>query len=105
MLGVTDQADLELTSGDVRKSDGASETLVLLGIVVLETNLEFNGLSELSLLLILEDCLESLSDLGVCNVLAHSFSSLGVTLKNIFNTNNLSWISYIPIRNHQSSFI
>ena len=60
MLGVTDQADLELTSGDVRKSDGASETLVLLGIVVLETNLEFNGLSELSLLLILEDCLNHL---------------------------------------------
>jgi hypothetical protein len=84
MLGITDKADLEAGSGDVGKSDGSSETLILLGIVVLEADLEFNGLSELSLLLILEDGSEALRNLGVSNVLAHSFSSLGETLKKIY---------------------
>ena len=42
MLGVSDQADLEAWSGDVGETDGSSETLVLLGIVVLEADLKFN---------------------------------------------------------------
>ena len=42
MLGVSDQADLEAGSGDVGEADGSSETLVLLGIVVLEADLELN---------------------------------------------------------------
>lgn len=45
--------------GHSQSPDGSAETLVLLGIVVLETDLELNGLAELALLL-----LRSLDDLG-----------------------------------------
>lgn len=90
VLGITDEADLEALSWNVGKADGSSETLVLLGIVVLEADLEFDCLSELSFLLLvgvasLENVLESFSDLLVSNVLAHFF--LRYTL--IFNSNNL----------------
>lgn len=81
VLGITDQADLEGRSGDVGEADGTSETLILLGVVVLKTNLEFDGLDELSGLLVLENSGEALSNLGVSNVLAHT--SLGVTQKYI----------------------
>jgi hypothetical protein len=79
VLGITDQANLEAWSGDVGETDGSSETLILLGVVVLKTDLELNGLGELSLLLVLEDGGEALSNLGVSNALAHS--SLGFTLE------------------------
>ena len=80
MLGVSDQADLEAGSGDVGQAHGPSETLVLLGVVVLETDLELNRLGELSLLLSGQDGGEAFSDLGLRDVLAHT-SSLGVTLE------------------------
>jgi hypothetical protein len=81
VLGITDQADLKLRSGDVGETDGTSETLILLGVVVLEANLELDGLDELSSLLVLENSGEGLSNLGVSYILAHS--SLGVTQKYI----------------------
>ena len=39
------------TSGMVNALDGARETLVALGVVVLETDLELDGLDEVALLL------------------------------------------------------
>lgn len=50
VLFISDDADLKVGAGVVGKSDGSDETLVLLGIVVLEANLEFDGLGELALL-------------------------------------------------------
>jgi len=48
MLLIGNQADLEVWSWDVWQSDGGGEPLVLLWIVVLESNLQLNGLLELS---------------------------------------------------------
>ena len=48
---VTNDADRELGAGDVRKNDGTRETLLFVGVVVLETDLELNGLKEVALLL------------------------------------------------------
>ena len=48
VLLIGDHADLEVGAGDVGKSDGSDETLILLGIVVLEAELDLNGLSELA---------------------------------------------------------
>ena len=77
MLGVSNEADHELRSGDVGKSDGTSESLILLGVVVLESDLELNGLDELSLLLlVLEDSLEAFSDLGLGKVLSQHIDPL-----------------------------
>ena len=42
VLGVSDQADLKAGSGDVGQADGAGETLVLLGVVVLEADLKLH---------------------------------------------------------------
>lgn len=47
---VTDDADGELGAGDVREDNGSGETLLLVGIVVLEANLELDGLEEVALL-------------------------------------------------------
>ncbi|GMT00836.1 hypothetical protein PENTCL1PPCAC_23010, partial [Pristionchus entomophagus] len=60
MLLISEHADLHLGLGDVLQSDGSAETLVLLGIVVLETDLELHSLTELALLLLRS--LEDLSD-------------------------------------------
>jgi hypothetical protein len=65
MLGVSNEADLELLSGDVGESDGTGESLIFLGVVVLETNLEFDGFHELSLLLVLDNCVDALGDHGL----------------------------------------
>ena len=48
MLLIGNQANLEIWSWDVWESDGGSESLILLWVVVLEGNLQFNGLLELS---------------------------------------------------------
>jgi hypothetical protein len=40
---VTEDADLHVRSGNRRQLDSARETLVTLGIIVLETNLELDG--------------------------------------------------------------
>merc|ERR1719158_2215201 len=50
MLLITEHANLELRAGDVLQLDGARETLVLLGIVVLEADLEVHSLHEVPLL-------------------------------------------------------
>lgn len=72
VLSVSDKADLELGSGNVGESDGTSETLILLGVVVLEADLELDGLHELSLLLIGEDLVDGLSDLGLGELGRHT---------------------------------
>ena len=93
MLGIGDEADLELGSWDVGKSDGTSESLILLWVVVLETDLEFDGFNEFSLLLVLEDVADSLRDL--------TLSELAHDLINILNTNILIYVSFIfKILNH-----
>lgn len=51
---------------DGRQTDGTGETLVTLGVVVLQTDLKLDGLEEVSLLLILR-VVEQLLD-----ILAHS---------------------------------
>jgi hypothetical protein len=52
MESITENTDGHVGTSDVRKLDGTRETLITLGIVVLQTDLEFNGFSELSLLLL-----------------------------------------------------
>ena len=51
MLCITKHANLHLGTGNVRQLDRTTETLVLLRIIVLQPNLELNGLSELTVLL------------------------------------------------------
>ena len=46
MFLISNNADLELGTGVERKTDGTDESLVLLGIVILKTNLEFDSFSE-----------------------------------------------------------
>jgi len=50
MLLIPQNANGELGPGDVTKLDGTGETLFLLGIVVLQINLKFDGLEELPVL-------------------------------------------------------
>ena len=52
MLGVTEHADPHLGARDVGQLDGAAETLVLLRVVVLEADLELDGLGVLPVLLL-----------------------------------------------------
>jgi len=49
---ITENADGHLGTGNIGKLDGTRETLVTLGIVVLETNLELDGLDKVTLLLL-----------------------------------------------------
>lgn len=58
--------DAHARAGDGRQLDGARETLVTLGVIVLQTDLELNGLEEVTLLLV-ERVVEKLLD-----ILAHS---------------------------------
>jgi hypothetical protein len=58
--------DGHVGTGDGGQLDGARETLVTLGVVVLQTDLKLDGLEEVTLLL-LERVLEQLLD-----ILAHS---------------------------------
>jgi len=50
VLGITEDAQFEVGARAVRELDGTGETLVLLGVVVLETDLELDGLGEVTLL-------------------------------------------------------
>jgi len=52
VLRITEDAKLQLGAGNGGELDSAVETLVLLGIIVLETNLELDGLGELAALLL-----------------------------------------------------
>ena len=49
---VTENADGHVRAGNAGQLDGARETLVTLGIVVLQADLELDGLQEVTLLLI-----------------------------------------------------
>ena len=49
--GICENADGHARAGDMGELDGARETLVALGVVVLETNLELDGLDKVALLL------------------------------------------------------
>jgi hypothetical protein len=49
---VTENADGHVGARDTGKLDGAGETLVTLGVVVLEADLELDGLEEVALLLL-----------------------------------------------------
>jgi len=48
MLDITEDTNLHLRAGAVGKLHSATETLILLGIVVFQSNLELDGLSELA---------------------------------------------------------
>eukprot|EP00349_Pseudokeronopsis_sp_Brazil_P008614 CAMPEP_0202965884 /NCGR_PEP_ID=MMETSP1396-20130829/10028_1 /ASSEMBLY_ACC=CAM_ASM_000872 /TAXON_ID= /ORGANISM="Pseudokeronopsis sp., Strain Brazil" /LENGTH=203 /DNA_ID=CAMNT_0049689073 /DNA_START=89 /DNA_END=699 /DNA_ORIENTATION=+ len=63
VLGVSNEADAHLWSWNVWQADSSSETLVLLGIVVLETDLQFDGLLELALLAVLQNVFDTLGHL------------------------------------------
>lgn len=65
-VGKVDVPDGHVGAGNGGKLDGARETLVTLGVVVLQTDLKLDGLEEVSLLLILR-VVEQLLD-----ILAHS---------------------------------
>ena len=64
MLLIGDEANLEVGSSIVGKSDGTDETLILLGIVILKTELELNGLDEFTFLLSDSHVLDSFENLG-----------------------------------------
>ena len=68
---LAEHAELELRAGDGGEGHGAVETLVLLGIVVLEADLELDGLGELTGLGLglLEDEVDAVAD-GVGGELA-----------------------------------
>ena len=52
VLGVAEDAHLELRARNRRQLDGTVETLILLWIIVLQTDLKFNGLDKLARLLL-----------------------------------------------------
>jgi len=60
---VTENADAHTRAGNNGQTDGSRETLVTLGIIVLEADLEFDGFEEVSLLG-LERVFEKLLDVG-----------------------------------------
>jgi len=51
VLSITKHANLHLRARDVRQLNRTTETLVLLRVIVLETNLQLNGFNKLALLL------------------------------------------------------
>jgi hypothetical protein len=69
---ITEDADCHLGTGDVGELNSSRETLVTLGIVVLETDLELDGLDEITLLLLGlgEDGADGFSDGGNANLTA-----------------------------------
>jgi len=87
--GITENANRHLGAGDVGETNGARETLVTLGIVVLKTNLELDGLDEVTLLLLgLElDGLDALADGRNLNFAAH-FDELMVSKGAAFSCSN-----------------
>jgi hypothetical protein len=71
VLGVTEHADVHARAGGVGQTNGATETLVALRIVLLQTNLKFNGLDELPLLLTLDDLLDRFTHGFVVQLAGH----------------------------------
>jgi len=78
MVLIAEDAHAELGARNVTELDGAGETLVLLGIVVLEADLEFDSLQKLTLLAgllgNLEDLLHALVQSLLRNFGSHVFS-------------------------------
>jgi hypothetical protein len=64
VLGISEDAHLHVGPRDTGKLDGSTETLVLLGIVLLQTDLELHGLTELSPLGLIGPRLEDLDGLA-----------------------------------------
>jgi len=78
VLEVGDEADVHTGAAEVGEAEGAGEALVLGGVVVLQVDLEVDGLGELALLAVVEDSvdggLESVGgDLGHVFVLLKEF--------------------------------
>jgi hypothetical protein len=95
VLGITKHAHLHLWTRDARQLNRATETLVLLLIIILQTNLKLNSLSELPILL------------GILNYLGDDIlENLGLQLTAIINGQNLlgrdnlsGWEQYSRIPN------
>jgi len=68
VLLIGNDADLEVWSWDVRKSNGTDESLILLWIVILKSNLELDSLLELSLLGLFSHILDAFNNKGVGNL-------------------------------------
>jgi len=68
VLLIGNDADLEVWSWDVRKSDGSDESLIFLWIVILKSNLELDSLLELSLLGLFSHVLDAFKNEGVGNL-------------------------------------
>ena len=71
VLSISDEADSKLGTRNVGKSDGTNESLILLRIVILETNLELNSLLELSLLMLLAHLFNAFLNAGVGDLRRH----------------------------------
>ena len=71
MLLISDYANLEVGTGVVGKSNSSNETLVLLRVVILKSDLELYGLGEFTLLHVLSELNDCLSNLGVVNLCGH----------------------------------
>ena len=71
VLCISDNADFKVGTGDVGKTDGTDETFVLLGIVVLKSELDFNRLSEFSLFVVSSKLLDGVSDECVVDFGSH----------------------------------
>jgi len=65
VLLISDDAKLEVLTRASGETDGTDETLILLGIVVLKANLEFDGLHELAFLNFAHKFLDSFEHLRV----------------------------------------
>lgn len=68
MGGVTDEADLHAGAGNVGEADGAGEALILGGVVILKTDLEFDGFLELTLFALGQNLGNSLKHLSLGNL-------------------------------------
>ena len=73
VLLIGDEADLEGGAGDVGETDGTDETLVLLWVVVLKGELEFNGLGELSDFGAFTHAFDGIVEEGFVDLGGHSF--------------------------------
>jgi len=71
VLLISDQADLEVGTGHVGESDGTDETFILLGIVILKSELELNGLGELALSGFSSHLLDVIKDHSSGNLSSH----------------------------------
>ena len=72
VLLVGNNADLEVGAGVVGETDGTDKSLILLGIVVLKSNLELNSFLELAGLHDRAELGDSLSNGGVVNLCGHT---------------------------------